>query len=338
MNINELPIELFIKIFENIICIKECDIDFNLNLRLVCKYWNNMINNKFFCELYSKKILFDIKDNINVIYKISYYDYVKILYNNIKNNIQYSKLNNFKFKDQVLILEKYFVTRLYLNIKKIIPIHIENNIYNNLNRDTINFCNIYGFDLSTIPVNYFKNSKCIDNICGCKCSSNYHGLLDYTNHYLSRGIDDKNRFYILLFYKNHNTGRIFYEFLYLIDMISVNNFKQKILTYSGYNNVCYIGNLSYMNDVKCPYFLRRIKNVSYSYLKNLLNFQKCGVVEYDSELDRYFEYETIYSDSDNSDDENNLNNRNNISDVYLYFNKKEIKKNIEYNNYLYDIN
>ena len=335
MNINDLPIEIFIKLFDNFYSIEECDIEFNLNLRLVCKYWNIVINKNRFFILYSKKIILNQnwKDPMK-----SLYDYVKILNNKIKKNIIYGKFNNFKFKDQLLILEKFTIHKIYFNIRNIIAVHIENNIYDNLNIDIIKFCNKYNFDLTSIPVNYFKNSKCIDNVCSCECSSNYHGLLDFTNHYISRGIDDKNRFYILLFYKKHNTERIFYEFLYMIDMVSITNFKQKILTYSGYNNNCYIGNLSYMYDDIFPYFKRRIKNESYSYLITLLNFENCGVVEYDTNLDKYFEYQTIYTYSENDEKLNDINNRNNISEVYLYFNKKEIKRNIKFNKYLFDIN
>ena len=209
MNINDLPIEIFIKLFDNFYSIEECDIEFNLNLRLVCKYWNIVINKNRFFILYSKKIILNQnwKDPMK-----SLYDYVKILNNKIKKNIIYGKFNNFKFKDQLLILEKFTIHKIYFNIRNIIAVHIENNIYDNLNIDIIKFCNKYNFDLTSIPVNYFKNSKCIDNVCSCECSSNYHGLLDFTNHYISRGIDDKNRFYILLFYKKHNTRRIFYEF------------------------------------------------------------------------------------------------------------------------------
>ena len=101
MNINDLPTELFIKIFDNFFSIKECDIEYNLNLRLVCKYWNKIINKNLFCNLYSKNIFFDIKDNIRDNFKISYYNYVKMLNDNIIKNIKYNennKINKFKYK------------------------------------------------------------------------------------------------------------------------------------------------------------------------------------------------------------------------------------------------
>ena len=86
MNINDLPIEIFIKLFDNFYSIEECDIEFNLNLRLVCKYWNIVINKNRFFILYSKKIILNQnwKDPMK-----SLYDYVKILNNKIKKNIIY---------------------------------------------------------------------------------------------------------------------------------------------------------------------------------------------------------------------------------------------------------
>ena len=200
------------------------------------------------------------------------------------------------------------------------------------------FCNINNFNLSEIPVNYFKNSKCIDNVCGQDCCNNYHGLLDYTNHYISRGIDDKGRLYILFFYKDFNKNRIFYEFIYQIQMyrsFQLDNSKPKIktlITYSGYNNNCYIGNLSWKSNLSNTlynYFKRRVINISFDYIKRLLDFEHCGSVEFCTEDEKYHEYTTVFdSDSENEIDNTNL-------EVCLYFDKKEILKNIRYNYYIY---
>ena len=83
---------------------------------------------------------------------------------------------------------------------------------------------LFGEELQKIPVCYFKNSKCIDNLCTNDCALNFHGLLDYATNYVMRGIDDKNRFYLLFFYRNNVTKRIHYEFIFptyilLVDLI-----------------------------------------------------------------------------------------------------------------------
>ena len=44
LEFDNLPIEVFEKIIEFSINIKECYINFNKNLRVVCKYWNETIH------------------------------------------------------------------------------------------------------------------------------------------------------------------------------------------------------------------------------------------------------------------------------------------------------
>ena len=195
----------------------------------------------------------------------------------------------------------------------------------------MNFDDLIPMNVMKFPVCYFKNSKCIDNTCGSKCCNNYHGLLDYVNHYISRGIDDKGRFFLLFFYKDNETKRIYYEFIYTLDIYKNTFNDTKFFTYSGFNNKCFIGNLSYNNNQNPEvnqYFKRIIGNNSFNYMQRLLNFRQCGPVEYDNETNTYLEYEYVYSD----DEEENESKKNQLN-VCLYFNKKEIQRNINYNKF-----
>lgn len=340
-----LPWHVFEKIIYESINIKECDIQYNNNLRLVCKHWNNLLSIKNFFKLYSKKI----KLNIGRFDNISIYNYIKKIIK--ENRYEILKSNNSN-KDQQLILDEHLIHKLYLNKEFLKKIHINQYALKYIPSELIIITeyiineNKYAndFDVINLPVCYFKDSRCIDNVCGIDCANNYHGLLNYTNHYISRGIDDKGRFYLLFFYKDFEKDRIFYEFIYTISLNIYTN--SKILTYSGYNNNCYIGNLSNYYDPAYPYFKRRIRHDSFDYAIRLMNFKKCGFVEYDNDEERYFEYNFVKEnnsdidiDIDNSDTESvsNSDSDNDQLEVCLYFDKDEIQKNINYNKKLYEI-
>lgn len=363
INFNLLPWHIFEKIYFHSLNIDDCDVNYNLNLRLVCKSWNSLISKKKFLDLYSKKLIITCLNSNNEEENMSVEDYIKSLINVNKIHINYSNTNHKHIK---IILNKLLLKRQYFNIEFILNTHVNYYLYNKIHhqfnglfKQVLNFNNLGGIDLLNIPVCYFKNSKCIQNLCGEKCANNYHGLLDYTNHYLSRGFDDQGNFYLLVFYKNYEQNRIYYEFIYTTQMQNINT-KYDIVTYSGYNNVCYIGNLSYKNDWMIPHYKRRLKPISIEYLLRLINFKKCGPVEFDFEKQKYLEYEYVYdkknnrnSDSDSgnnrnsdidsdidinsdidSDNDSDSDSKENRLDVSLYFDKNEIKKNIEYNNYL----
>ena len=200
----------------------------------------------------------------------------------------------------------------------------------------MNIDKLFPINILNFPVCYFKNSKCIDNTCGSKCCNNYHGLLDYVDHYISRGIDDKGRFFLLFFYRDNETKRIYYEFVYTLEVLNSNLNNPILFTYSGNDNKCFIGNLSYNNNQIFNeyyqinrYFKRIISNNSYNYMQRLLNFRECGPVEYDFETNRYLEYEYVYNKEEHGD------KKEKKLDVSLFFDKKEIKKNINYNNFIY---
>ena len=323
MNLELLPWHIFEKIYYEAINIEECDLEYNKNLRLVCKYWNNTIPLKQFWKLYSKKIIVNTG-----IENISIYNYIENIIKKNKKIILESNDINYNRK---LIINNVLLKKMYQNEYFIVKEQIQNFYLNKIPDDLfffnkinniVNISNLKKFNILSLPVCYFKNSRCIDNICDLKCANNYHGLLKYTNHYLSRGIDDKGRFYLLFFYKDFEKNKIFYEFIYTINFLNTD----MLLTYSGYNNNCYIGNLSYNDNNNDNIFFKRIiKYKSFNYIKRLINFKKCGTVEYELERDKFLEYEYIYDDKN---DNNNL-------DISLYFDKKEIQDNIDYNNYLY---
>jgi hypothetical protein len=332
INFNLLPWHILYKIYYFALNINECDINYNLNLRLVCKHWNDVVTRKQFIDLYSKRLRIDCFNDEDIIQNISINKYIKNIIKKNKKNILESNTNNKQVK---IIIDKFITEKLYFNTDFLLNTHINYHLYNKihpellvLSQEVIND-NLLGIDVLNIPVCYFKKSKCIQNICGKECMNNYHGLLDYTNHYISRGIDDKGCFYLLFFYKDYEKNRIFYEFIYTTQFKNNINTDYNVLTYSGYNNICYIGNLSCHYDNTMPYFKRRVKTSSYDYLLRLINFKKCGPVDYDIEKNKYIEYEYIYSD--NSDDEEDETEYANQLDVSLYFDKKEIKKNINYN-------
>tara|TARA_B100000886_G_scaffold324981_1_gene270135 strand:- start:265 stop:1311 length:1047 start_codon:yes stop_codon:yes gene_type:complete len=337
INLNLLPWHIFEKIYFHSLNIDDCDVNYNLNLRLVCKSWNSIISKKKFLDLYSKKLIITCLNNNNEEENMSVKHYIKSLINVNKTHINNS---NTTHKNIKILLNKLLLKRQYFNIEFILNTHVNYYLYNKIHhqfnglfKQALNFNNLQGIDILNIPVCYFKNSRCIQNLCGEKCANNYHGLLNYTNHYLSRGFDDQGNFYLLIFYKNYEQNRIYYEFIYTTQMQNINT-KYDIVTYGGYNNVCYIGNLSYKNDWMIPHYKRRLKQISIDYLLRLINYKKCGPVEFDYEKQKYLEYEYVYDNDKNNDSDSDSDSKENRLDVSLYFDKNEIKKNIEYNNYL----
>jgi hypothetical protein len=146
-----------------------------------------------------------------------------------------------------------------------------------------------------------------------------------------RGVDDKNRLYLLFFYKNHKTGQIYYEFIYNTYLYR-NSLPINIFTYSGYNSNCYIGNLSFfadddiiLNNINAlnprRYFKRELIEDSYTYIEKLINYEPCGEVIYDETYEEYIESDnTKYNNTD--------------STVTLFFDKEEIENQIKHNFYV----
>jgi hypothetical protein len=311
INFDAFPDHILHKIVNYSLSIIECDIKYNLNLKLVSKLWYSKINTIKFWKDYSKIILCSLKNNSRSLFNF-YNNHLKQLLRSQYINTE----DNSKLKTK-LFLETKLYNKLTYTQSKILKWHNYNNLFRHINEDIYDLFNI---DIINIPVCYFKNSKCIDNICGIKCASNYHGLLDYCNHYLMRGVDDCGRFYLILFYKNNFTKEIFYEFIYSIKYGLSNN---RIFTYSGYQNNCYIGNISFILnqdiETRIDYFKRELNTDSYDYLYKLINFENCGNVYYDETTKGYIE--------------SNIKMYKDVSIVSPFFDKKRIEFQIKLNKY-----
>ena len=166
--------------------------------------------------------------------------------------------------------------------------------------------NTLSFNLiKNLPICYFNKSDCIDNLCSANCNKRHHNLPRYTNNNrLMRGIDNKNRHYLLFIYKNLRTNKIFYEFIYH-KQIYFDNFNNNIynnydnnydntkfmVTYSGIFNNTYIGLLShkYYNLINTTENYRELTDESYDYMKRLIKNEQCGIIKYEPNSNYFYE-------------------------------------------------
>ena len=158
------------------------------------------------------------------------------------------------------------------------------NLYLKYDRFLLNFLS-YDF-IKTLPICYFTDSRCIDNMCSTKCYNRNHGLKKYISSNIMRGIDDTNRDYILVIYKNLNTGEKIYEFIYHKNL-SRNN---TIITYSGIHNKTYIGLNTNLYRFLYGYDTYRELNIfAYNYFYRLITGKPCGVLKYNPDIDLFYE-------------------------------------------------
>jgi hypothetical protein len=183
-----------------------------------------------------------------------------------------------------------FVSNIYIYNKSVIDyefsynIQCYKNIYLKYNKFFINFMS-FNF-IKHLPVCYFKSSRCIDNMCNYKCYCNNHGLHQFESGSIMRGIDDKDRHYILFLYKNLTTNEIIYEFLYHKKI----NPRTTIISYSGVYNKTYIGLKSEMSNLlDYLFYYKELSLSSYSYLSRLLSYNPCGIIKYNPETDLFYE-------------------------------------------------
>lgn len=239
-----LPDELIIEIFYYLFPFKDCDINEFKHYFLVNHRWNNLLNS------YSlrKKIL--------------------------------KKLNVYKYYSKIYKQDK-IVSRLF-TYHKIINLFCYTKLYLKCNYELID---IFGyFNFINLPVCKFRNYKCIENKCSESCYFKNHHLNKYIKHPIMRGFDNKNRLYLLFSYKDTETNKINYEFIY---HRKVNN--EIIVSYSGYINNTYIGSLS---DNKLYYdyeFNRELNIFSYNYIRKLVENKKCTIPKYCSKTDSFKE-------------------------------------------------
>ena len=101
MNIEELPHHIFYKILIYSLSIEECDIEYNLNLKLVSKKWNNEIKKVKFWKDYSKYIYYNLNFNSNK--RDNIYNHYQNLLNRYLDKIKSENSQNIP---QKLFLEK----------------------------------------------------------------------------------------------------------------------------------------------------------------------------------------------------------------------------------------
>ena len=164
--------------------------------------------------------------------------------------------------------------------------------YNITKKFNIFFLNILTLDyVKKLPICYFKNSRCLDNMCSYNCYLNNHNIYKYikkTNNGIMRGIDDKGRHYIIILYRNLSTNEILYEFLY---HKNPNNYTRinNMVTYTGIFNKSYIG-MNTNNDTYFYYQNNRTLNIdSYNYVIRLIEHMPCGIMKYNPEIDKFYE-------------------------------------------------
>lgn len=207
----------------------------------------------------------------------------KKLVDDIETSNQYMN-NIFKCKNSKIVYRnKYFN-----NLKLLYELDCYYNIVKHYNKF---FLDLLSLDfIRTLPICYFKNSRCLDNMCSQECYENHHNLNKYVkdiDNGIMRGIDDKGRHYILIFYVNLTTNEILYEFLYhknekknRFDMVTSTGIFNK--NYIGLNSFNYLllYNYEYYKELSCD---------SYSYLIRLLKNMPCGVMKYNCENDMFYE-------------------------------------------------
>tara|TARA_B110001469_G_scaffold121435_1_gene130898 strand:- start:1799 stop:3169 length:1371 start_codon:yes stop_codon:yes gene_type:complete len=233
-----IPDELLINIIIESLPYETMDFRTFFRIRYVCKRFYNAIHNNFFIDKLIKSFHQPLKKRI------------------AKTVINLDKIE-FTFFSRVI----------YEYIHNI----IKNHIIITYGKNLINV--IGGFDKFIKLPSIYMDSKCIDNLCGCSCINTFHSILNSIDNPIVKGVDDKQRPFVLFIYQNTTTKQYFFEFIYK-NSISNN------VTYSGINFDTYIGNKStdYTCGISTSY--RHLKYKSYDYIDRLVKGKDVGVVSY----------------------------------------------------------
>ena len=269
----DIPYELNIYLFTFILPDISCDFKTFLNYRRVNRLFNKLILDNLLLNVYI--------------------EYLEVNKNQI-NNILKSQFEGSLKKDESY-LNPFFNKNYSYHINKLkflIKIHGNQDIYNRYDRDILD---IFGYEFFTqLPVANLKCSKCLDNLCGKKCYNNNHNIENFIDNQNSvyRGIDDKNRPYVLIIYKHINSNTLIYEIIYQKNIIknSITGYRNKntieyVLSYTGIFNNTYIGLLGINN----PNFGRILNNRSLDYLERLIYNEPCGEVKYNKDTKQFIE-------------------------------------------------
>lgn len=216
-----------------------------------------------------------IKDIINCMLVCKEWNYLinSVYLKKVYFDLVFKKRNLYYFNKSVIDYEFTYNIQCYKNI------------FLRYNKFLINFMSL-NF-IKHLPVCCFKSSRCIDNMCDYNCYCNNHGLQKFVTGSIMRGIDDKDRHYILFLYKNLTTKEILYEFLYHKEI----NPKISIISYNGVFNKTYIGLNSetsyyYIDNI---FYYKELGLNSYCYLNRLLSYNPCGILKYNPEIDTFYE-------------------------------------------------
>ena len=235
---DDLPIQLLENIIIDCFPSKECFVEEFINLKLVCKKWNNIINQKsFWLRLCS----------------INEYDLVYIL-NLLKS--KHSK-NNYKYSLNAEICIQQNIIRYHtdLILYEYYDIFFEDDF-----RYLIDFL---GGTYKFSQIQYINVSWRLLSMLYSKIYE-YDFFQEFKNNMTSniaRGLDDKNRPFIAFKYVNNYTRYIYTEIIYK------NDFNE--WTFMGVNN-SYIGLLAKKN--------RELSHNSHDYILRMLLKQSCGYI------------------------------------------------------------
>ena len=261
----DLPDELILNIINQSFPYETMDFRTFFNIRYVCKRFYNAVHNNFFIDKLIKCIHSSLKEKI----KSTFVNLDKVEFN-FFSRLMYEYIYN--------LIKKHLIVTYGANLVKAIG----------------------GFDAFMKLPSIYMNSECIENLCGGECVNTFHSIINYIDVPIVKGVDDKERPFILFIYQNVKTETFFFEFVY-------KNITSTI-TYSGINFDTYIGNKSTNYTCRYSTAYRPLNYKSYDYIERLVKGKDVGVVSYKHNL---------------SEAEEDFSNK-----VILNYNRKQIIKQI----------
>ena len=268
--IEYIPINILEKILIYFLNDTLSDYDKLVDLKLVCKYWNYIVNQRVFWE----KICISNNYNIHKIYNYKLKD------RKWENNLGLIYVND-KYRNKFFLnsIIKYS-QNLNINFQKNIYLyHLQNLIYKDYRIfNLFNFIDIIGGAEKFLKFQYvIVSSKLLDILYQPNIDDLFLNFKNNMSTNIARGYDEKNRPYIALKYKNLKTNNL------IIEIIFKNNFGE--WTYMGDWNIGNIGLLSDRN---------RILGVkSLNYLLRMLYNEPCGLIKIDFNEDMSFNIHEI---------------------------------------------
>lgn len=241
------------------------DFDKLVNLKLVCKYWNYIINQRVFWEK------FCISNNYDI-HKIYNYNITDRKWDNNLGLIYLNKKYRHKFfLDSIIKYSQSLNNNFQINIYLY---HLQNKIYNNYRIfNLFNFIDIIGGAEKFLHFQYIiVSSKLLDILYQPNIDDLFLNFKNNMSTNIARGFDEKNRPYIALKYKNLKNNNLITEILFK------NDFEE--WTYMGDWNIGNIGLLSDKNRV--------LGVKSLNYLLRMLYNEPCGLIKIDFNEDMSF--------------------------------------------------